>query len=62
MSITRKTVLNNFHRNKLHASIMAEFAGYEMPIQYNNWGIVKETEACRKNAAFFDVSHMGQAK
>jgi aminomethyltransferase len=37
---------------------MVEFAGYEMPLQYQ--GIIAEHTACRTGAALFDVSHMGQ--
>jgi aminomethyltransferase len=36
---------------------MAEFAGYDMPIQYT--GIVEEHLAVRNQAGLFDVSHMG---
>jgi len=39
---------------------MAEFAGYELPIQYR--GIVQEHHACRTAAALFDVSHMGRLR
>lgn len=39
---------------------MAEFAGYELPIQYR--GIVEEHHACRSAAAVFDVSHMGRLR
>ncbi len=39
---------------------MVEFAGYEMPLQYQ--GIIAEHTACRTGAALFDVSHMGQAE
>ncbi len=39
---------------------MVEFAGYEMPLQYQ--GIIAEHQACRTGAALFDVSHMGQAE
>lgn len=38
---------------------MADFAGWEMPIQYAG-GIVAEHLATRKNAGLFDVSHMGR--
>jgi aminomethyltransferase len=38
---------------------MVPFAGYEMPVQYE--GIIAEHLACRRAAALFDVSHMGQA-
>jgi aminomethyltransferase len=37
---------------------MVEFAGYEMPIQYE--GIIAEHLWTRENAGLFDVSHMGQ--
>ncbi len=52
-----KTPLDGLHR-RLGAR-MVEFAGYEMPLQYQ--GIIAEHLACRQNAALFDVSHMGQA-
>ena len=35
---------------------MVEFAGYEMPVQYE--GIIKEHEFVRNNAGIFDISHM----
>jgi len=56
-----KTVLHNLHSQKLLAT-MAPFAGYDMPIQYKGYGIVKETEMCRKSAVIFDVAHMGQVR
>lgn len=62
MNALRKTALHSFHINTLQASPMAEFAGYDMPIQYKNYGIVKEAELCRKFCSVFDVSHMGQAR
>jgi len=37
---------------------LAEFAGWEMPIQYE--GIVAEHHAVRSSAGVFDISHMGQ--
>jgi aminomethyltransferase len=37
---------------------MVEFAGYEMPIQYE--GIIAEHKWTRESAGLFDVSHMGQ--
>ena len=62
MKALRKTALHSYHITKLHASPMAEFAGYDMPIQYKDYGIVKESEFCRKSASMFDVSHMGQVR
>ncbi len=38
---------------------MAEFAGYDMPIQYPD-GVMTEHNWTRENAGIFDVSHMGQ--
>lgn len=37
---------------------MAEFAGWEMPIQYS--GIVAEHRAVREAVGIFDISHMGE--
>lgn len=37
---------------------MAEFAGYNMPIQYA--GIKEEHFCVRQNVGVFDVSHMGE--
>jgi len=36
---------------------MAEFGGWEMPIQYR--GVLEEHRACREHAVVFDVSHLG---
>lgn len=38
---------------------MAEFAGYDMPIQYET-GVLAEHNWTRERAGLFDVSHMGQ--
>lgn len=38
---------------------MAEFAGYDMPIQYET-GVLAEHNWTRAKAGLFDVSHMGQ--
>jgi aminomethyltransferase len=38
---------------------MVPFAGYQMPVQYLG-GITAEHHQCRRAAALFDVSHMGQ--
>ena len=37
---------------------MVEFAGYDMPLQYDK--VAAEHEAVRERAGLFDVSHMGQ--
>tara|TARA_Y100000590_G_scaffold467949_1_gene648716 strand:- start:143 stop:1222 length:1080 start_codon:yes stop_codon:yes gene_type:complete len=56
MSSLKKTSLNSKHKN-LDAK-MAEFGGYDMPINYSN-GIINEYKSVRENAGIFDVSHMG---
>jgi aminomethyltransferase len=48
--------LDAWHRDK--GARMVEFAGYQMPIQYE--GIMAEHIWTRDNAGLFDVSHMGQ--
>ena len=54
-----KTPLHALHV-KLGAR-MVPFAGYQMPVSYPA-GILAEHHACRKRAALFDVSHMGQVR
>ncbi|MBM3674309.1 MAG: glycine cleavage system aminomethyltransferase GcvT [Actinobacteria bacterium] len=39
---------------------MAEFGGWEMPIQYA--GVLEEHRACREGAVVFDVSHLGSVR
>jgi len=43
---------------------MVPFAGYELPVQYEGMGVLKEHLHCREKgkASLFDVSHMGQIK
>jgi aminomethyltransferase len=48
--------LGDWHRAK--GARMVEFAGYQMPIQYE--GIMAEHAWTRESAGLFDVSHMGQ--
>ena len=36
---------------------MAEFGGWEMPLQYD--GVLEEHRSCRERAVVFDVSHLG---
>jgi aminomethyltransferase len=52
------TPLTNWHR--AHGARMAEFAGYDMPIQYS--GIVAEHQVTRTAAGVFDISHMGRLR
>ena len=54
----KKTTFNNIHKS-LGAKLV-EFAGYEMPIQYE--GIIAEHKAVRESVGVFDVSHMGEVE
>ena len=54
----KKTAFNNIHR-QLKGKLV-EFAGYEMPIQYE--GIIAEHKAVRNSVGVFDVSHMGEVE
>lgn len=56
------TPLNRTPLHRLHAELaarMVPFAGYAMPVQYEN-GILKEHLHVRAAVGLFDVSHMGQ--
>ncbi len=55
----KTTPLHGLHR-ELGARLVP-FAGYEMPVQYQN-GIIAEHTHTRSAAGLFDVSHMGQAQ
>jgi aminomethyltransferase len=52
------TPLDALHRE--YGARMVGFAGYDMPVHYRG-GILAEHLHCRRAAALFDVSHMGQA-
>lgn len=52
----KKTPYNQIHHDL--GAKMAEFAGYDMPIQYE--GLVVEHNNVRNNVGVFDVSHMGE--
>ena len=54
----KKTPFYNLHTSR--GAKMVPFAGYEMPVQYEGMGVMKEHLHTRKNAGVFDVSHMGQ--
>ena len=54
----KKTAFNNIHKS-LGAKLV-EFAGYEMPVQYE--GIIAEHKAVRDSVGVFDVSHMGEVE
>ena len=52
----KKTPLHKYHLDL--GAKLADFAGYEMPIQYQ--GIIDEHMAVRSTCGVFDVSHMGE--
>lgn len=54
-----KTPLWQLHRDL--GGKMVPFAGYDMPVQYEGAGVLKEHLHTRAAAGLFDVSHMGQA-
>jgi aminomethyltransferase len=56
MTQLKRTPLFEAHQ-RLGARLV-EFAGFEMPVQYNS--VLKEHQAVREAAGIFDVSHMGQ--
>lgn len=39
---------------------LIDFGGWELPVQYEGMGILKEHQMVRENAGLFDVSHMGE--
>jgi aminomethyltransferase len=51
-----RTPLHDIHRQA--GGRMVEFAGWDMPVQYE--GILAEHEAVRTRVGLFDVSHMGE--
>lgn len=59
-----KTAFNDMHKDM--KGKMVPFAGYELPVLYENdgGGVMNETLHCRApgKASVFDVSHMGQLK
>src|SRR5688572_32520303 len=57
MSKPKRTPLFDF--NQAHGGRMVDFAGWEMPVQFES--IVDEHKATRAAAGLFDVSHMGEA-
>ncbi|MFL6237974.1 MAG: glycine cleavage system aminomethyltransferase GcvT [Actinomycetes bacterium] len=55
----RHSPLDDRHR-RLGAK-MADFGGWEMPIEYPGGGVLREHEAVRTAVGVFDVSHLGKA-
>ena len=54
----RRTPL--FERHVAAGAKLVEFAGWEMPVQYEQTGIRAEHMAVREGCGIFDVSHMGE--
>ena len=52
----KRTSLYQLHKD--HGAKMVEFAGWEMPVQYE--GVIPEHQAVRSVCGIFDVSHMGE--
>lgn len=52
----KKTPFYDIHRK--HGAKIVEFAGFEMPIQYE--GIIAEHKKVRNSVGVFDVTHMGE--
>ena len=57
-----KTMLYDMHVDM--GGKIVPFAGYELPVQYDGKGVLKEHMHCRSpgKASIFDVGHMGQIK
>jgi len=53
-----RTALYDFHVT--HGGRMVPFAGWSMPVQYEDLSIINSTLHTRKHASLFDVSHMLQ--
>lgn len=54
---SRRTTLYDWHVSR--GAKMVPFAGYDMPVQYDQ-GIIAEHKHTREKVSLFDVSHMGQ--
>ena len=48
-------------RHRALAAKMADFGGWQMPIEYPGGGVVREHTAVRTGVGVFDVSHLGKA-
>jgi len=52
----KQTPLTTWHAE--HGGRMVEYAGYEMPVQYE--GVLKEHTTVREQVGLFDITHMGE--
>lgn len=60
MSNSKRTPLYDAHV-KVGGKVV-DYAGWEMPVQYEGLGLVEEHVAVRTKAGIFDVSHMGEVE
>ena len=56
LSHLKKTPLTGWHA--AHGGRMVEYAGYEMPVQYE--GVLAEHACVREKVGLFDITHMGE--
>jgi len=56
--MAKRTPLYDCHIK--HGGKIVDFAGYELPVQYEGLGVITEHVAVRTKAGLFDVSHMGE--
>ncbi len=56
--MAKRTPLYDIHVK--YGGQIVDFAGYELPVQYEGLGVLKEHTAVRTKAGLFDVSHMGE--
>lgn len=56
--MAKRTPLYDMHVK--YGGQIVDFAGYELPVQYEGLGVLKEHTAVRTMAGLFDVSHMGE--
>ncbi|KAJ1569286.1 hypothetical protein HK405_007212 [Cladochytrium tenue] len=56
----KQTALHDFHVK--HGGKMVDFAGWSMPVQYSDLGVLASHEWTRTNASLFDVGHMLQTR
>lgn len=56
--MAKRTPLYDMHVK--YGGQIVDFAGYELPVQYEGLGVIKEHNAVRNEAGLFDVSHMGE--
>jgi len=54
----RRTPL--FDRHVALAAKLADFGGWQMPIEYPSSGVLREHETVRERVGIFDVSHLGK--